>query len=306
MWVAPQTNYRLTSKPVLYNNIGAESLPGSRIPPENIATIAGKKQIQPGSFLCNGDRILPRAVILSPYKGDGKVVVNNPSAFKPGDALKIIAASANASAFQELEAVERGTAPNFGTVVSVDDGATKQTSVLTPTGVAPGNTYGLFFDGIPIVYKAESSNVADVTKGIRDLVLSTRSGSSSLDFVNVTDKGTSLEFTGQVEGDFFAIAPFATGTGATFTVEVSQAVGLITVSGASQALPIGAKIGTIEHIPLGVIETDHILTTGDGFNHDVVICAYSAGMVYRDSLPYLDGQIVHRLPKLTFMPAYGV
>ncbi|NMG10713.1 hypothetical protein [Brasilonema sp. UFV-L1] len=157
-------------KPILYNNVNTESLYGAVIEPENVAYIAPLGRcIRAGSFLATGDRLLPRARIISPYTSDSNnVIVSNPAVFKPGDVLRLIGTSSSTPQ-QEAAAVFQGTAVSFGTIVSVDASLVHQVVTCTVGNVSPGNIFILLIEGVSLSCTATTSNSADVVSALKSV-----------------------------------------------------------------------------------------------------------------------------------------
>ena len=309
-----RTSYRL-EKPVLYNLMHAQALHAALIEPEMLSKIGGYRQIIAGSFLATGNRILPRATVISPYaSGESQVIVNNPAAFIPGDVIRVIGTVASSS-FDEAQSITMGTAPIFGTVTSVEGGIDMQKTTVTPNSVAVGNIFVLDIEGIKFSYIAETTSNEDVVNGLKQAFLQSKSQTSVFNDDGIRLVGTPTELTIEshmprevitvkanvIQGDAATVG--------TLDVEVTQAVGavLITPQGSNASLEIGAKIGTITDLPLGVITHDYYLTDDDGNDVNCRIAAYDMASVNTNALPYLDGAIVmQQLPKLSFIPAYGI
>ncbi|ARV58067.1 hypothetical protein BZZ01_04940 [Nostocales cyanobacterium HT-58-2] len=306
-----RTSFRL-EKPILYNNVNAQSLYGALIDPANIAKVGGFRRIPAGSFLAAKNRLLPRARIISPYtSGSATVIVSNPYPFKVGDVLKVIG-TPTSTPIQESQAVNNATAADFGTVTAIDTANNKQVTTVTPAAVAVGNVFSLTIEGATISYTATTTTAADVAKGLKNNFDAAKSPTGALFDLRAEVNGDSLVFTHEYLGEIAEIVgnvvQGAAATTGTLAVTVTQSVGALTITPASGNTNqvIGNKIGTITDLVLGVITHDHLLTDDDGIDTPRALAAYDSAMVNTKALPYLDGHIVNALPRLAFTPRYGV
>lgn len=300
-----QKSYRV-DKQVLFNACGTNSLYGAIIKPENLTAIAGFKRILAGTFLDSNGGVLKRALTLSPYTaGDATVIVNNPFAFAIGDVLYEIGDDTE-NMMAENTAVNTA-AQIFGTVTAIDTGLHKQSATVTPASVAIGDIYFVSIDQRLTSFTATTTDIADVTKGLC-LALTTglKSHHSVLDYLDIEDDGTKLTITHKEPGEIFSISSNVTGTG-TLETFVEQGVGALTITpdAGNSNQDIGAKIGTIDSIPLGVITNEYYLSDNDGMDKTADLAAYDAANVYKNALVYLDGHIIKSLPTLKFTPIYG-
>jgi hypothetical protein len=303
--------YKL-EKPILYNNIGVTTFAGRTLDPEDVAKIGGFRRVMAGSFLCNSGRLLPRAEIISPYTSAAtQVVVSNPSAFQVGDILRLIG-TPSSTPYQEAQAVDAATAPLFGTVTGWDKTYDYQKTTVTPNSVAVGNIFTVDIDGVLISFTALTTSNADVVNGLLKQFQGMRSPNSTLWELDVTATSTQLVIKHQQPREIFkvktTVAQGAAVTTGTLVAAITEGVGtlLITPQAGNGNQLIGAKIGTITDVPIGVITQESYLTDDDGVDVSIMVSAYEAAGVFTKSLPYLDGSIVAKLPKLTFVPPYGV
>lgn len=311
MTLAQRKTYRF-ERTILYNNVITESLYGVSLSPDRVPTIGGVKRILAGSFLAAGERILPRATIASPYaSGGATVVTNNPWVFQMGDVLRAIG-TPNSTPQQEWEAVTAGTATPLGTVTAINNLSVKQKTVLTPNSVAVGNIFRITVDGAAIAFTATAASTANVTAGLKAAFDLARGSTSSLQDIDATDTGTTLELTHTEEGEIFTVVPSVlqgtAGTLGTMTAAIAAPVGALTITpaGGNGNLAIGSKVGAIADVPLGIIAHDYWFTdSGDGLHYSRDFAAYNKAAIYSKGLPYLDGHLVRALPGLSFIPAYG-
>ena len=273
----------------------------------DIPSIAGSKVVPAGLFLCKkasgGHRPLGRSRVLAPYtSGETVVIVENPHVFKVGDVLRVIGVPGD-TRYTEDAAVKNATAPLFGTVTAIDSLTQKQITTVTFASVAVGNIFIVTINGVPISFTATAASNQDVAEGLKAAIIKAQTGSSPLDEIRISTPGNVLTLTTAQDGVIFTTtATVAQGTAATTgtaVADVSQAIGTLTITpqGGNASLVIGAKIGTIGDVVVGVLNNTISLYDGDQF-----IAPYSAGTVYLNALPYLDGDIMAQLPKLTFIP----
>lgn len=297
-------------KPVMYNNIGTKELYGAFVNPEGITTIGGEKKVIEGSFLTPGGGVLARAQTIGRYKGDGKIYVNNPYPFKPGDSLRVIG-KFKPDLISEYDAVVRSTAPTLGTVTRVAGDLVKEVLKLTPTSLVPGNIISLWIDWIPVTYPVTSANVAETVNGLKKAISSIRGTFSTLDEIELNATETALEVSAKESGEIFSvwgqIDKGSAGSEGSLQIEVVQGVGCIEFipePGAPSSLLAGSRVGTITDVPLGVIAHAYYLGDSAGGDRPRDVAAYSDGMVNRCALPYLDGHLVQAIPGLIYMPHY--
>lgn len=303
-----------TGRQVLYNQLNTEQLhqvyDGLF---DNIASIGCGPRIIGGSFLAADQKLVGRAQNISPYKGDGRLFVNNPYPFKVGDIVRVIGAP-YADTFREYQAIALGTAPTLGTITKVVGDLVQQVTTVTFTGLVKGNIAVLWIDGILISTIVQSSSVAALAKKFIQEVGDKKGALSTLNDLELKPTDTGLEITHREPGEIFTTyASVEKGAGEAAgqaAVEVAKGVGEIQITpgpGAPATLEIGSKIGRINDVPLGVINWDYAIATGccDGGQPFNSLSAYNKGMVYRHALPYLDGHLVQAIPGLSYMPAYG-
>lgn len=273
----------------------------------DIPTIGGSKSVPAGVFLSKkstgGHRTLGRAKVMAPYtSGDTTVIVESPQVFKIGDVLRVIGTPGQ-SYHTEDTAVKAATAPLFGTVTAIDALAQKQITTVTFASVAVGNVFTLTINGSPISFTATAASSQNVADGLKAAIICAQTGSAPLEEIRSTTPGGVLTLTTDLEGIIFTteatVAQGVAVTTGTAVVDVTTAIGTLTITpqGGNASLAIGAKIGTIGDVVVGVLGIG--ISLADGDQH---IAPYSAGIVYLQALPYIDGDIVAQMPKLTFIP----
>ena len=293
--------------PIIANFGNAENAFSCCLEETDIPSIAGDKTVPAGLFLAKkpggGHRPLGRAQVLAPYtSGETTVIVETPQVFKIGDVLRVIGVPGD-TRYAEDAAVKGATAPLFGTVTAIDTLSQKQITTVTFASVAVGNIFTVTINGATISFIASAASNQNVADGLKTAFLKAQSGSSPLDEILVSTPGGVLTLTTESEGLIFAttatVAQGVAVTTGTAVVDVTQAIGTLTITpqGGNASLAIGAKIGTIGDVVVGVLGSSVSLERGD--QH---IAPYSGGMVYINALPYLDGDIMAQLPKITFMP----
>ena len=301
------TKHYSLDRPVLYNNVNTNNLFNSYIKPENLSLVGGYKKIPAGSWLAEGDRPLDRAIVISPYTaGETKLKVNNPWAFLPGDVLHIIGDATN-NAIAERNAVDNATAPILGTVTSVDAGSSPMITTITPSAVAVDDIFKLKIEEIEVSFTATTTNVADVTKGLYDQLVTyhMQSDHSTLEAINITDNGTDLTITAKEPGLIFMATGQVVGSGG-LAIAVADGIGTLNISlGAGNAnLDIGAKIGSIDKKTLGIIASTMYLTDSDNLDRTADCAPYDMANIYCHAMIYLDGSLVNNHPTLKFIPSY--
>ncbi|NJO63800.1 MAG: hypothetical protein HC836_38140 [Richelia sp. RM2_1_2] len=169
-------------------------------------------------------------------------------------------------------------------------------------------------EGVIFSYTAQTTSNADVINGLKAAFQQAKSQTSVFndDGIRLVVTPTTLTIESYLPREIITVrGSVIQGTAATvgtLAVVVTQAVGavLITPQGGNASLEIGAKIGTISDLPLGVITHEHYLTDDDGNDVNCAVTAYDMASVNTLSLPYIDGAItMQQLPKLSFIPAYG-
>ncbi len=301
-----------TGRQILYNQLNTETLHQAFIPIANIALIGGDRKIFSGSFLAGGQRLVGRARTLSPYKGDGKLFVNNPYPFAKGDILRVIG-SAQADPFAEYQAVASGSAPTLGTITRVVGDLVKQLTRVTFTGLVKGNIASIWIEGIPLSIVAETSSVKSTMEKLAESTLERRGALSILNDLELTPTETGMDISVREAGEIFtAYAGVEKGggeTAGTATVEVVAGIGCLEftpAAGAPAQVPAGSKVGRINDVPLGVINWDYSISDCDFNNSGYFdLSAYNKAMIYRRGLPYLDGHLIQAIPGLAYMPGYG-
>lgn len=293
--------------PVISTNIGSENAYHCTIEDTDVASIAGEKELPAGIFLCKkpgGHRPLPRSLVLAPYTaGETQLIVETPHVFKAGDVLRVIGTPGQTRYEEEL-AVKNATAPLFGTVTGVNALNQKQITTVTFASVAVGNVFTITVNDAPISFIATAASNQNVADGLVSALTKAQSGSSVLSEIQATAPGGVLTLTTRDPGYIFtvsaSVAQGTAGTTGTATVAVTQPIGAITITpqGGAPSLAIGAKVGTIGDVIVGVLDKS-VDFSNDNFRS---IAPYSAGLVYEKALPYLDGDIRAQLPKLTFTP----
>lgn len=273
----------------------------------DIPSIAGSKVVPAGLFLAKksggGHRPLGRAQVLAPYtSGETTVIVETPHVFKVGDVLRVIGVPGD-TRYAEDTAVKGATAPLFGTVTAIDSLTQKQITTVTFASVAVGNIFTVTINGVPISFIATAASSQNVADGLKAALIKAQSGSSPIEEIRATTPGGVLTLTTEQDGVIFTttstVAQGVAVTTGTAVVDVTQAIGTLTITpqGGNASLAIGAKIGTIGDVVVGVLGNTISLYDGDQY-----IAPYSGGQVYLKALPYLDGDIMAQLPKLTFIP----
>lgn len=295
-------------RPVLYNNCNTNNLQGSYIKPSNVSKVGDYKRVIEGSWQAWGDRLVAAGKAASPYvAGETEVVVNNPWAFLPGDVLSIVGDETE-DYVAEKAAVAAGTAPEFGTVVSVDPGVAPQQTLVTPSGVAIGDVYSLKIEETEVSFEATTTDVADVLKGLYDelTLYLQQSHHSKVESLKIENNGTDLVLTAESPGEIFVTTGSVVGTGA-LDVAIAPGVGGLTITpGAGNAnLNIGAKLRDLTLRPLGIIATPMYLTDDHGLDRVGDYAAYDAGNINKAALTYLDGDLVSSMPTLKYMKPYG-
>lgn len=293
-------------KQVLFNNVNANSLYGLILLPEQVTLISKYRRVLAGTFITESGRILSRGVLLSPYTAsDTTIVVNNPYAFKVGDVLYEIGdATENRSA--EINAVANAS-QQFGTVSAIDPASNKQITEITPASIAVGDIFFVWLEGQSFSFVAETTDVADVVKGLHAaLVGGMQSHHSIRNHLMISEDGTKITLSAKEPGQIFKVSGSVTGTG-TLAIEVTQAVGRITITptAGNNNHDVGAKIGTIDDMPIGVITHDYYLTDEAGIDRSADLAVYDTANVYKKALVYLDGHIISTIPTLKYTPTYG-
>lgn len=293
-------------KQVLFNNCNTNNLNQQIMLADKVVNIAGYRRVFEGTIMTAGG-ILKRAKLISPYTSGGNTIITNyPYPFAVGDILYEIGDSTE-NAIAEAAAIS-GATQILGTVTAIDTATTYQVTEVTPSGVAIGDVFSVEFGYQAYTFTATTTNVADVTAGLLAAINSgLRSHHSLLDFLEITEDGTKLVFTAKEPAEIFTITGSVVGTGA-LDIQVTTAVGAITITpdGGNNSHAIGAKIGTIDQVPLGIIANSFYLNDNENLDKTMDIAAYDMANIYKKSLPYLDGQIVQSLPTLKYSPAYGL
>jgi hypothetical protein len=302
-----QKQYSL-DRPVLFNNLNVNNLVGSYIKPSNLSSVGGYKKVLAGSWLTTSDRLLDRAIAISPYTaGQTKVAVNNPWAFLPGDVLHIIGDSSE-NYMAEKNAVELQSAPTFGTVVSVDAGVNPMLTTITPSNVAVGDIFNLKIEETVISVIADSTNVADVIQGFYDQLVTymQQAHHSTIEGLKIKNNGTNLTLQAKEPGQIFVTTGSVVGSGSQ-AIAVSEGIGTlnITVGSGNANLAIGSKIGSINKPGIGIIANTLYLTDQDNLERVADYAAYDAGNIFKKSLTYLDGALVAANQTLKYMSPYG-
>ncbi len=297
--------YRI-DKAVLYNNCNTNSLYGQIVPASEVGKIGDDSKIFEGSIWTNKG-ILARANLISPYTAGGNTLIpHNPYPFKVGDVLYEIG-DATEDLMGESQRINGATAQTLGTITAIDSAKNYQVTEVTPSAIAVGDVFTLDLEGQTASFTATTTNVADVTKGLKDALLGgLRSHHSLIDCLDITEDGTKLVFTAKEPGEIFTIKGSVVGAGQ-LAIAVTTSVGAITITPdpGNNSHEVGAKIGRIDQYPLGVIAKSYYLTDNEGLEKTVDIAAYDTANVYRNSIHYLDGQIVTSLPTIKFFPNYG-
>lgn len=298
-------SYRL-EKQVLYNNVGTNSLYGQHIKPENIATVGGYKRIFEGSVWTNKG-ILKRASLVSPYTAGGDtLIVNYPYPFAVGDVLYEIGTSTE-DAIAENGAIVSGSATELGTVTAISQIENYQATEVTLNSIVVNDVISFDIEGQTVSYTATTTDIAEILKGLKkQFTGGLRSHHSVLDFLEITEDGTKLSLTAKEPGEIFTVKGEVLGTG-TVEIEVTKPVGALTITPAAgnNSHEIGAKIGTIDQVPLGIIANQFYLSDDEGLPTIADIAAYDTANIYKRALPYLDGQVVAAIPTLKYIPVYG-
>lgn len=298
-------SYRI-DKAVLYNNCNTNSLYGQIVPASDVGRIGDAAIIYQGSIWTDKG-VLARANLISPYTaGDTTIIVHNPYPFKVGDVLYEIG-DGSESTMAESQAVNNATAQVLGTITAINTAKNYQVTEITPSAIAIGDVFNLDLEGQTATFTATTTNVADVTAGLKDSLLNRmRSHHSLIDCLEVTEDGTKLVLTGLEPGEIFTVKGSVVGTGQ-LAIAVTTPVGAITITpdAGNNSHQIGAKIGRIDQYPLGVIAKEYYLTDSEGLAKTVDISAYDTANVNRKALHYLDGQVVTALTTVKLIPTYG-
>lgn len=298
-----EKTYQL-DRSVLYNNCNTNNLYQAVINPDRLSFAGGVKKILAGSFLIPGERLLPRALVMSAYTAGGSnIVVNNPWVFLPGDNLYII----NDTDEEALGESNTSAMTSLGTVASVNSNADPYSVNLTFSALAEGDTVKVTLNEITATIETTSTDLnSEVARLKQEFSNSLSPGFNSLDGVKITVSSRTLTITAKDAGSMFVVKSEVTGAG---SVEVEALSGFgsieITADGAGANLPIGAKIGAIDTPVLGVIAHTRYLTNFDSNLLAKDVAAYDTANINKKSLPYLDGNIVAQLPTLKFIPPYG-
>ena len=297
--------YRIDNA-VLYNNCNTNNLYGQIVPGSDIGRIGDAAIIYQGSIWTDKG-VLARANLISPYtSGDTTIIVHNPYPFKVGDVLYEIG-DGSEDIMAESQAVNGGTAQTLGTITAIDNAQNYQITEITPGEIAVGDIFNLDLLGQTASFIAATTNVADVTAGLKDNLLNRmRSHHSLIDCLEVTEDGTKLVLTAKEPGEIFTVRGSVVGTGQ-LAIAVTNSVGAITITpdAGNNSHAVGAKIGRIDQYPLGVIGKSYYLTDSEGLNKTVDIAAYDTANINRKALHYLDGQIVTSLSTIKLIPTYG-
>lgn len=293
--------------PILSTNIGSENAFHCTIEAADVATIAGEQELPAGTFLCKkagGHRPLARSRVLAPYtSGATQLVVENPHFFKVGDVLRVIGTPGQ-TRYEEENAVKNATAPLFGTVTAINSLNQKQITTVTFASVAVGNVFTILINDVPISFTATAASNQNVADGLALALTKAQTGSSPIEEIEASAPGGVLTLTTRQPGYIFSVsASVSQGTGGslgTATVAVPTPIGAITITpqGGNATLAIGAKVGTIGDVVVGVL-ANSVDFSADEYRH---IAPYSAGLIYIKALPYIDGDIMAQLPKLTYTP----
>ena len=296
-------------RPVLYNNCNTNNLQGSYIKPSNISKVGDYKRVVEGTWLGYSDRLVPAAIVISPYTaGDPSVVVNNPWAFLPGDVLSLIGDETE-NYMTEKDAVSSGTAPEFGTVDSVDPGVSPQQTTVTPSAVAIGDIYTLKIGETEVSFEATTAVVDDVVTGLYDAltIYLQQSHHSTVESLKIENNVTDLILTAESPGEIFVTTGSVVGAGA-LDIAIAPGVGTVNITpgAGNAAVNIGAKLRDITVRPLGIIATPIYLTSDHGLDRIGDYAAYDSANINKAALTYLDGDLVASMPTLKYMKPYGI
>ncbi len=298
-------SYRI-DKTVLYNNCNTNSLYGQIVPASDVRKIGNDSKIFEGSIWTNKG-LLARANLISPYTASSNtIIVHNPYPFKVGDVLYEIGDSSE-DTIGESQRINNNTAQVLGTITAIDTANNYQVTEITPSAIAIGDVFNLDLEGQTASFTATTTDVADVTAGLKDALLNRmRSHHSLIDCLEITEDGTKLVLTAKEPGEIFFVKGSVVGAGQ-LAIIVTTSVGAITITpdAGNNSHQIGAKVGRIDQYPLGVIAKSYYLTDNEGLAKTVDISAYDTANVYRKALHYLDGQVVTALPTIKLTPHYG-
>jgi len=304
-------SYRV-EKSILYDNTNTNALYGTVLYPDVLTMVAGYKRIIQGVVFGTNKKPIPRAKLIAPYaSGDPVIHTNNPWLFFPGDVLYEIG-DATENLIAEKAAIESGSAQILGTISSIDVQRQALIYEITPATPAIGDVFnleiGTNFYGQTYSFTASTTDVADVTKGLADALLNDmQSHLGVVECLEVTEDGAKVTIAAKEPGEIFTIVPSVVGTTGTLTQVVSQGMGAITIipDAGNSNHAVGAKVGKIDQLPLGIIAHDHYLTDDQGLDRSADIAAYDRANIYKKALPYLDGQIASMLSGCRFSPFYG-
>jgi hypothetical protein len=302
-----QKRYRLT-RSILYDGLNTNALYAQIIYPDILTRVGRYKRLLPGTFWAQDKLPLRRAEVLSPYNaGDTTLFVNNPHIFAVGDPLYEIG-SETPDLNAEKNAIENATAQLLGTITAIDASQKRQTTRITPAAIADGDTYTFEMAGLPLVVTVDQgSTLPQFLEKIQTTILRLGVGNNIVESLEFDfSSGTYLDITAKEIDEIFKTTGSVSGTG-TLSIQVVDAVGQITITpdAGNNNQNIGAKIGRIDQYPVGIITQDHIFEDDDGIEKGQNVTIYDRANIYRDALPYLDGQIVRAVQQLKYQPMYG-
>lgn len=276
----------------------------SATPTESLGR-ASNKVIAPGFFAgsipgqANKYRILPRTVAAANLAASGtslQVKFNTSAIFVPGDILSIIASSVR----QNIQSASGGWAVGDTITTTVNGISVVYTVVAGDIGGSLAATNQLVADKVLAAVKA-STYLSDKVDG------KTIAGASgSVDAVYWASNFNSL-FTfatsdSATNGTVTAsAATFAPNTVVGTVSAVNTATNVLTISAASVSVPLGVPIGVSASLPhdLGMLSPSQPMDLVWRPNQHYA--AYVDIFVYKDRLPYWDGQLANLFPGINLV-----
>jgi len=296
---------------IFYNLNGARALYGLSCPQiESMLSIAGGQRIlRSGTCVATDNTLLKRAKLsVDAPSGVADIYVNNPWVFKVGDAIKVIGVPGDTSA-AELAAITNATGASLGTITAIDAGVTRQVSRITPTGLVVGNTIAIDIEGAIVNYTVKSTVIADEIAAIVTMLKTAKNYIDANKYIRITPTATYILIESTIDFQLIEFtASIALGTAATvgtIATSTTAGIGKITVSTPpTTALVAGSKIGVLTQVPMGFLDKTIDLTNYVGtVPVESSAGVYNAGQLQIKQLPYLDGQILSKLPLIAWMAA---
>lgn len=278
---------------------------------ESLATVAGMKLVKAGSIFCTDGKQLKRSSLLTDAaSGTTTLYVTNPWAFSPGDVLKVIGVPGDTPA-AELAAITGATGAAVGTIQSIDSTQEYQNSRITLDSAVIGNVINVDILGMVASYVVKTAVLADELIGLANAIRKVTGSSESVRYISVAPQATYLEInvgSAKTIVEFSAtIAAGTAGSTAVLTTSTTTGLGRITLTAAlAAAFRAGTKIGTLNQIPQAIWDNEWDFGTyPNAIAVEQAITPCYGGQFYLDALPYIDGQVVSRLPQAAFIPAYA-